>query len=66
MSPAAFDATYKWAYETIAKNDGRIDIWYGVGQFFSVRPVINLKSDVKISGGIGTINNPYIIDTSNN
>ena len=30
-----------------------------------LRPVINLKSDVKISGGIGTANDPYIIDTNN-
>ena len=29
-----------------------------------VRPVINLKSDVKITGGIGTSNDPYVIDTS--
>ena len=29
-----------------------------------VRPVINLKSNVKISGGIGTSNDPYVIDTS--
>ena len=26
-----------------------------------VRPVINLKSNVEITGGIGTINDPYII-----
>ena len=29
----------------------------------ATRPVINLKVDVKISGGIGTINDPYIIKT---
>lgn len=29
----------------------------------ATRPVINLKADVKISGGIGTINDPYIIKT---
>ena len=29
-----------------------------------VRPVINLNADVEISGGIGTINDPYIIKTS--
>ena len=32
---------------------------------FGVRPVINLKSDVKISGGIGTVNDPYVVDTNN-
>ena len=29
----------------------------------ATRPVINLKTDVKISGGIGTINDPYVIET---
>ena len=29
-----------------------------------VRPVINLKSDVKITGGIGTTNDPFVIDTN--
>ena len=32
---------------------------------FGIRPVINLKSDVKITGGIGTSNDPYVIDTNN-
>ena len=30
-----------------------------------VKPVINLKPDVKLSGGIGTVNNPYVLDTNN-
>ena len=30
---------------------------------YGIRPVINLKADVEISGGIGTINDPYIIKT---
>ena len=30
-----------------------------------IRPVINLKSNVKISGGIGTANNPFVVDTNN-
>ena len=30
-----------------------------------VKPVINLKPDVKLSGGIGTVNNPYVVDTNN-
>ncbi len=32
---------------------------------FGVRPVINLKSDVKITGGIGTANDPYVVDANN-
>ena len=30
----------------------------------SIRPVINLKSNVEISSGIGTLNDPYVIKTS--
>lgn len=30
--------------------------------YYDVRPVINLKADVKISGGIGTINDPYVVE----
>ena len=45
-----------------ADNGMLVDIF--VVQRAGVRPVINLKSDVEISGGIGTINDPYIIKTS--
>ena len=31
---------------------------------YGVRPLINLKSDVEISGGIGTINDPFIVKTN--
>lgn len=30
-----------------------------------VKPVINLKPDVKLSGDIVTVNNPYVVDTNN-
>ena len=36
-----------------------------VGYTNGVRPVINLKSDVKITGGIGTANDPFVVDTNN-
>ena len=36
--------------------------WVASG--FGVRPVINLKSNVEISGGIGTVNDPYVIKIS--
>ena len=31
---------------------------------YGLRPVINLKSDVEISGGVGTSDNPYIVKTA--
>ena len=32
----------------------------------SIRPVINLASNVEITGGVGTQNNPYMIRTNTN
>ena len=37
---------------------------FGVRESLFVRPVINLKSDVEISAGIGTVNDPYVIKTN--
>ena len=36
--------------------------WVASGR--GVRPVINLKADVEISGGIGTVNDPFVIKTT--
>lgn len=36
---------------------------YGVDTNVFVKTVISLKSDVEISGGIGTVNEPFIIKT---
>ena len=32
---------------------------------YAARPVINLKSDVKITGGTGTANDPFVVNTNN-
>ena len=44
---------------------GYLNPWNYAELILDVRPVINIKSDVKISGGIGTSNDPFIIDTNN-
>ena len=47
----------------LLNSDGNLNSWsatYSLG----IRPVINLKSDVKITGGIGTTNDPFVIDTN--
>ena len=63
MSPSHFNATDGYANEW-----GEYDIGfltrYWITSWYGARPVINLKSDVKISGGIGTSNDPFIIDTN--
>ena len=62
MSPSSYYAANGSALIWNQAPEGIIDFWYGVGSDFSLRPVINLKADTKISGGIGTINNPYIVE----
>ena len=44
--------------------DGIISKWSSRTNY-AIRPVISLKPDVKITGGIGTVNDPFIIDTNN-
>ena len=34
-----------------------------VASGYGLRPVINLQSDVTISGGVGTSDNPYVVET---
>ena len=63
MSPYRFNPSNSASY-----------VWYvgGTGGFgggwvtsgYGVRPAINLKADVEISGGIGTVNDPYIVKTT--
>ena len=62
MSPSIFDSSYTvvdiWQYNakgTLGRNNM-------VTNSSTIRPVINLRSDVKISGGIGTINDPYVVE----
>ena len=64
MSPSVFYATKSYAREWNLVKDGYLYIGSSVGGSNGVRPVINLKSDVKISGGTGTANEPFIIDTT--
>jgi len=63
MSPGHFDASHTAAYELLHNSGGYVYRWFDVAYIYGVRGVINLKSDVEISGGIGTSNDPYIIKT---
>ena len=65
MSPSNFSATNKLSIEWGASNNGYINHWWNVGDGVGVRTVINLKPDVKITGGTGTANDPFIVDTNN-
>ena len=63
MSPRSFIVTTATAYGFFAYSVGYAsDDW--VTHSLGVRAVINLKSDVQISGGIGTANDPYQVQTT--
>ena len=64
ISPSHFNATSKGSGGWRMNSSGYLDPWWGLTGSLGIRPVINLKSDVKISGGIGTSNDPFIIDTN--
>lgn len=63
MSPAYYDPgnkhTSAWLLYSI---DFKRPHYNAVIAYKGIRPVINLKADVKISGGIGTINDPYVVE----
>ena len=63
MSPRDFYAPLTGVREFRQSTVGAADgswVTDGIG----LRPVINLKSDVEISGGVGTSDNPYIVKTA--
>ena len=60
MSPSGYDSAYgAWVFyvdSTGRLSDARVD-----STTLGVRPVINLKSSVQITGGDGSSGNPYVI-----
>ena len=63
MSPSNFDAAWGIAYERTLGSSGVLDGWYVDGGL-GARPVINLKADVRISGGTGISDDPFIVETN--
>ena len=60
MSPAGLSDSYSSVWRV--DNTGSIDYnSFYKGNALSIRPVINLKSDTKISSGDGTKNNPFVV-----
>ena len=64
MSPSDFYATDGDAREWIENSDGYLNLWPWVTYTYGARPVINLKSDTLITGGIGTSSDPFIVKTN--
>ena len=62
-SPAGFWDSGSTAYVWAVSDNGDPDWYYISSLTASLRPVINLKSDV-LASGTGTTNDPYIIKTN--
>ena len=63
MSPSMFDAGNGAGGEFNETSVGALST-NTITSERNARPVINLKSDVKITGGTGTANDPYVIKTN--
>ena len=64
MTPTYYDASWLTSNYWFLGSGGSLGFNYGLYSF-ALRPVINLKSDVKITGGTGTANDPFVVDTNN-
>ena len=62
MTPLAFKSTDGNIFVAMENSNGNIVTYAWSGGVNGIRPVINLKSNVKISGGIGTVNNPFVVE----
>lgn len=61
MSPSYFVAAYGAARAWFLNSAGYLDPWAWVAGSYGARPVINLKSDTLITGGIGTSSDPFVV-----
>ena len=63
MSTSSFNTGALASYNFFSDSKGFINGYGTVTSGFGVRPVINIKGDAKISGGIGTSSSPFEIVT---
>ena len=61
MTPSHFDALIAYTYVSFVHQTGLLNPWFNVSNWLGLRAVINIRSDVLISSGDGTIESPYIL-----
>ena len=61
MTPASSDALIGDFRVYTVVMSGSLYPWYSIVNFHGIRPVINIRSDVLIQEGDGTIENPFIL-----
>ena len=59
MSPSHFNSTYGYARVWFVNSRGILNPWNRLSFAYGLRPVINLRSDILISSGDGSVENPY-------
>ena len=62
MTPSFFSAADAYANVYLVHPTGELSQWSLVTDSYGVRAVINIRSDVLISKGDGTVENPFILD----
>ena len=62
LSPCGFTSRSALALVWYVSSTGTLNPWASVDYGFGVRPVVNLKADVLITGGAGTAVNPYVVN----
>ena len=61
ISPSNYDDADSLAIIWIVNSSGSLYPWYGVLYPAGIRPVINLKADIKITKGDGSSLNPFVV-----
>ena len=64
MTPSQYDPTWDTVLVFHENALGKIFGNWDINYTLLVRPVINLKANVEITWGIGTVNDPYIVKTT--
>jgi len=63
MTPTRFFSNVLSAQVHTMFGNGYVDVWSAVNSLHGVRPVINLDGNVIITGGIGSFNQPFIVQS---
>ena len=66
LSPYHFASWSAAAHVWYVNSDGHLSAHWVNQTWLGVRPVVNLSSDILISGGTGTANNPYVVTLQEN
>ena len=64
ITPSDYKSNYAFSYVFQVFPEGDLRAWAVVSSWQGIRPVINIRSDVLISSGDGTVDSPYTLKLS--